>query len=93
MAAQRAKPRKTVRGRGVRPKRGAQLPFGRINYLLFALGIAIILVGFVALAQGPADSFWSLTVAPILLVIGYLILIPAAILYRDPRTRQTQGSA
>jgi hypothetical protein len=34
------------------------------------------------MAQGPADSFWSLTLAPILLVLSYCIIIPISILYR-----------
>jgi len=59
-----------------------RLPFTRVNYYLFGIGIAIILLGYVALAQPPADSFLSLTVAPILLVVGYCVVIPIAILYK-----------
>ena len=58
------------------------LPFTRRNYIIFAIGIALILVGYVALAQGPADSYLSLSLAPILLVVGYCVVIPIAILYR-----------
>jgi hypothetical protein len=75
----------------VRPKSRTQLPFGRTNYLIFAVGILILFLGYIALAQGPADSFWSLTLAPILLVIGYLVVIPLAILYREPKSRQPQA--
>jgi hypothetical protein len=59
-----------------------QLPFTKSNYQLFGVGILIVIVGYVALAQGPADSFWSLTLAPILLVIGYCVVIPFSILYQ-----------
>jgi hypothetical protein len=58
------------------------LPFTSINYWLFALGVAVIIIGYFALAQPPADSFMSLTVAPILLVVGYCVIIPVAILYQ-----------
>lgn len=61
------------------------LPFTSVNYWLFALGIAVIAAGYVALAQPPADSFTSLTLAPILLVIGYCIIIPIAILYQKKK--------
>ncbi|MDZ7292993.1 MAG: DUF3098 domain-containing protein [candidate division KSB1 bacterium] len=64
------------------PLRKPGLPFTRINYWLFAFGIAVIIIGYWALAQPPANSFMSLTVAPILLVIGYCIIIPVAILYQ-----------
>ncbi len=83
--------KKVVRGRGVRSKPKMQLPFGKTNYFLFAIGIVIILLGYIALAQGPADSFWSLMLAPILLVIGYVVVIPVAILYKDPKLRGPQG--
>jgi len=59
-----------------------ELPFTRKNYIIFAIGIALILLGYVALAQGPADNYLSLSLAPILLVVGYCVVIPIAILYR-----------
>ncbi len=61
------------------------LPFTSLNYRIFALGIALIILGYVALAQPPAESFVSLTVAPILLVVGYCIIIPIAILYQGKK--------
>ncbi len=60
----------------------AQLPFDKMNYGLVGLSLAIILVGYIFLTIGPWDSFSSLTVAPILLVIGYCITLPIAILYK-----------
>lgn len=59
-----------------------ELPFTRQNYLIFGAGILLILVGYFALAQGPYDSFASLSIAPVLLVIGYCIVLPFAIMYR-----------
>ena len=58
------------------------LPFTSDNYKLFGVGLLILLVGYITLAKSPWNSFWSLTVAPILLVIGYCVAIPVAILYR-----------
>jgi len=68
-----------------------QLPFTKSNYQLFAVGILVIVLGYLALAQGPADSFWSLTLAPILLVIGYCVIVPIAILFqkKDRRSSST----
>jgi len=59
------------------------LPFTRKNYIIFGLGLLLILIGYIFLAQGPADSFLSLSVAPVFLFVGYCIVIPLAILYRD----------
>ncbi len=52
-------------------------PFGKRNYILFAMAILVIAVGYLFLGQG------SITVAPVLLVLGYCVLIPVAIIVRD----------
>ena len=57
-------------------------PLGKQNYYLFGLGILVLIIGYVFLAQGPWDSFSSRTLAPIILVIGYCIVIPLSIMYR-----------
>ena len=69
----------------------AVIPFDRVNYLLFAVGVIIILAGYWALSQPPANSFLSLTVAPILLVIGYCVIIPVAIMYRKAEPGLSQN--
>jgi uncharacterized membrane protein HdeD (DUF308 family) len=63
------------------------IPFGRENIILFVIGILVIILGYIFLAQGPADSFWSLTLAPILLVISYCVIIPIAIIYRKRKSK------
>jgi hypothetical protein len=60
-----------------------ELPFGRRNWILFGASLAIIALGYVLLSIPPADGFLSLTAAPILLVSGYCVVLPAAILARD----------
>ena len=50
--------------------------FRRVNYILFGAALAVIAIGFVFLAGG------SITMAPLLLVLGYAVLVPLAILYR-----------
>jgi len=59
------------------------LPFTRNNWTLAATGLAVILLGYVCLRVPPAEGFLSLTLAPVLLVTGYCVLIPMAILVRD----------
>ena len=59
--------------------------FGKINYILFTIGVALLLVGYTAMATGSVNSFQSLTLAPILLFIGYIIVIPLALVYRKKK--------
>jgi hypothetical protein len=66
---------------------GKGLPFTRKNYYLFLAGLATIVIGYIALAQG------SITLAPILLVLGYCVIVPVAILYRDRSSAGTQQKA
>lgn len=54
----------------------------KTNYLLFGVGIAIIIIGFYFMSIGNWDSTASLVISPILLFIGYVIVFPAAIFYR-----------
>ena len=71
-----AEQRRPRRGPGVKPGDGpaVELPFGKKNYILFGIAGVVILAGYIALSRG------SITLAPILLLTGYLVLIPWGIL-------------
>jgi len=56
--------------------------WGPLNGALLGLGVVDLAIGYFALAKG------SLTLAPVLLVLGYLVLIPASIVFRG----RNQGS-
>jgi uncharacterized membrane protein HdeD (DUF308 family) len=57
--------------------------FGKKNLLILTIGIVTIIVGFVLMSQGPVDGFLSRTLAPIILVIAYLIIIPISIITKN----------
>ena len=61
--------------------------FGRINYFLFGAGLALLIFGYFFMANGEVNSFQSLTLAPILLFLGYIIVIPAALVFREKQTK------
>lgn len=67
-------PRRRSRRQPAREPQGVEIPFGRKNYILFAAAAIVILAGYIALSRG------SITLAPILLLTGYLVLIPWGIL-------------
>lgn len=80
-----ATPRKRGKARGRGPVRAASprgageerprlFGLGTVNLVLLAAALAVIVAGYVLLERG------SITAAPILLVLGYLILIPAGLL-------------
>ena len=52
-------------------------PFGRKNYLLFLIGVVTIVFGYL-LMYLTADIVW----APVILVIGYCVIIPISIMIK-----------
>lgn len=50
------------------------------NLKLYYLAIGIIILGYIFLAIGDANSFTSITLGPIILVLGYIIVVPIALL-------------
>jgi len=57
--------------------------FGKINYFLFGFGLGLVIFGYFFMANGEVDSFQSLTLAPIMLFLGYIVVIPISLVYRD----------
>lgn len=71
-----APPKPAPRRRAAAVSEGARIAFGPINYALFAAAVVAIVAGYVLLSRG------SITLAPILLILGYIVLLPAGILLR-----------
>lgn len=59
--------------------------FGPVNYALFAIGVGIIVVGYLLLDGG------SVTAAPLLLILGYAVLLPFAIVFGWRKLESTSG--
>lgn len=67
-----------------------KFPLTKSNFILLAAGLLVIVVGYLLLASGiteePAvldgkwNNFFAVTLAPIVLVIGYCVLIPLGIM-------------
>lgn len=75
---------------GKKKLQAEHLPFTRTNYQILLVGLLVISLGYYALAQEPWDGTMPLVVAPILLVIGYCVIIPIGILYR--RKQEAEGA-
>jgi len=60
--------------------------FGKINYFLFGAGLALLILGYFFMANGEVNSFQSLTLAPILLFLGYIVVIPISLVFREKQT-------
>ena len=62
----------------------------KTNYILFGIGLILIILGYILMWKGEVYSFQSLTLAPIMLFIGYIIVIPASLIYRDKNSLEAE---
>ena len=67
------------------------LPFTKENYILLLVGILVIIIGYILMGIGGAYDALSLVVSPIVLVIGYCVLIPYAIFYKKKEKVKTDN--
>jgi hypothetical protein len=61
------------------PVTSTTFSFTKANYLTLAIGLVVIAVGYITLRRG------SITLAPLLLVLGYCVIIPIGILLRPKK--------
>ena len=50
------------------------------NIVYYYIAVGVVVLGYVFLMIGGANSFTSLTLGPIVLVLGYIVAIPLALL-------------
>jgi hypothetical protein len=58
------------------------LPLTRQNFIIMAVGIVVITLGYLAMLEGSVEGFLPLVASPILLVLGYCVIIPWGILHK-----------
>jgi len=78
---------KKAKARSRRRDRGSQVVLGQRNVLLLIAGLVVVTIGYLLLGKG------SLTAAPVLLVVGYCVMIPLSIILwvRKPEDKQTRS--
>ena len=86
MAKVQQKKRRTPPGKTVPD---AELP-QRINYMIIVAGLAVVILGVLIMASGDAVSSSAVTIAPIIMFIGYCVIIPLGIIFKQ-RTQPAEG--
>jgi membrane protein YdbS with pleckstrin-like domain len=67
-------------------KRIESLSLEARNYQIILAGVVVIIAGYFALSAQPWDNPIAINVAPVLLVLGYCVIIPFGIIYRKKKT-------
>ena len=56
-------------------------PFNKTNYTLFGIGIIAIVIGYFIISFNEVDSIESTKIGPLMLFLGYCVIIPVSIIY------------
>ena len=80
---------KVVKGKHKKARIDDVFPFERENFIIMGIGLLFIVAGYFALSGNTVEGFSQLTLAPLLLVLGYCVIIPIGIMYRKKEKPQT----
>ena len=69
------------------------IPFAKENYVIMGIGIAVIVAGYLSMLEGSIEGFLPLVVSPILLVVGYCVIVPLGILYKRSLVNPDEASS
>lgn len=86
---------KALRKKDVQRKRplfDTALPLRKENFQILGLGIVVILLGYGAMLEGSVEGVMPLVVSPILLLLGYCVIIPIGIMYK-PKARGAEDAS
>jgi uncharacterized membrane protein len=90
---QRSTASKSAKNSSVRP---FQMPFENKNIMIILGGIVVITLGYFLMSSDEVMGSMALNVSPIILLIGYLVVIPFGIMYGSQsgkKTKSTQENA
>jgi hypothetical protein len=84
-----AKPKPKTKRTGPRGKKEITLPLEKTNFMIIVLGIIIIIIGYILMSENSVNGFLPTVISPILLVLGYCVIIPYGIL-KKPKKPETE---
>ena len=56
------------------------------NYIIFIFGFVLLILGFALMSYDPWDNPISLSFSPLVLLLAYLVIFPASILYNKKKS-------
>ncbi len=76
-----------------RQKKEITFPFEKQNFVIIGAGIVVLIIGYFLMSQDSVDGFLPTVVAPIVLIIGYCVIIPYGILKKPAKPAETNTAA
>lgn len=84
-----SKPTLKSRKTTVKTKKEISLPLEKTNFVIISIGIIVLIIGYILMSANSVDGFSNTVIAPILLVLGYCIIIPYGILKKSKKSEHT----
>ena len=84
---------KPIRKKEQKHGSNGKLPLSRVNFIVILVGVLFIAAGYLAMLEGSVEGFVPLVVAPVLLVLGYCVVIPLGILLKESHFGSNQDKA
>jgi len=73
-----------------KPKKEQPFPLEKDNFIIIGAGIFLLVIGYIFMSQNSVSGFLPTVVAPIILVLGYCIVIPYGILRRSKKKTEVK---
>src|SRR5204863_532640 len=67
--------------------RAFNMQFDRQNIMFILIGIGVVTLGYIIMGTSETMGFMALDVSPIILLLGYLVVIPLGIMYGAHRKK------
>lgn len=80
---------KVVKGKKSKQTEKFHLSLTNKNYMIIGVGILTIIIGYVFMSENSVDGFLPTVVAPILLVLGYIVIVPFGLLFNDKSNKDS----
>ena len=65
------------------------MPFEQSNIIYVLVGIGVIILGYILMGSGGALDFVPLNISPLVLLLGYLVVVPLGIMYGTYRKKKS----
>jgi mannose/fructose/N-acetylgalactosamine-specific phosphotransferase system component IIC len=62
------------------------------NYIFLFLGFVLLFAGYYFMSINPWNSFPALNISPVILIIAYVVIFPASILFKGKKDDQKTGA-
>lgn len=85
-----SKPTQKSKKTAIKAKKEISLPLEKTNFIIITAGIIVLIIGYILMSGNSVDGFTNTVLAPVLLVLGYCVIIPYGII-KKPKKTATSG--